>query len=183
MDVYIRKFEESDIPYKIKWINDEKNNKYLHYELPLQYDKTLEWFKNIQNREDRADYTIVYKNNPVGLIGLLNIDKKNKKAEYYICLGEEKYKGKGIAFFATKLLLDIAFKKLGLNKVYLFTEKDNIRAQKFFEKVGFKKEGLLKHDLIHNGRKIDRYVYGICLDDYIKDNGNGDNQNEYNSFK
>src|SRR5690606_25585387 len=112
-----------DIPYKVKWINDDNNNKYLHYDLPIREDKTLIWFKSIVDREDRADYTITYNNEPAGLIGLLNIDKKNKKAEYYICLGGEEFKGKGIAYEATKLLLEMAYKELDLIKVYLYTEK------------------------------------------------------------
>ena len=56
MSVGIRKFEEKDIPYKVKWINDDNNNKYLHYDLPIREDKTLIWFKSIVDREDRADY-------------------------------------------------------------------------------------------------------------------------------
>jgi D-cysteine desulfhydrase len=166
LSVRIRKFDEKDIPYKVKWINDEKNNKYLHYDLPLTEDKTLNWFNKIKDRTDRADYTITYNNEPVGLIGLLNIDQKNKKAEYYICLGEEKYKGKGIAYTATKLLIDIAFNELKLNKIYLYTEVANIPAQKLFEKFGFEKEGLLRNDLIYNGRKFDRFVYGLDLEKY-----------------
>ncbi|NLC67991.1 MAG: pyridoxal-phosphate dependent enzyme [Clostridiaceae bacterium] len=167
MSIAIRKFEEKDIPYKVNWINDKNNNKYLHYDLPLREDKTLIWYNSIKNRADRADYTITYNGEPAGLIGLINIDQKNKKAEYYICLGEEKYKGKGIAYTATKLLIDIAYYELKLNKIYLYTEIGNRSDQKLFEKVGFEKEGLLKDDLIYNRRKIDRYLYGLNLEKYI----------------
>jgi diamine N-acetyltransferase len=55
-----------------------------------------------------------------------------------------------------------------LNKIYLYTEVENIAAQKLFEKVGFKKEGLLREDLIYKGRKIDRFVYGLIVEEYIK---------------
>lgn len=163
MCVRIRKFEEKDIPYKVKWINDEKNNRFLHYDLPLSEDKTLVWFKNNKNRTDRMDFTITYNGEPVGLIGLLNIDQKNKKAEYYICIGNEKYKGKGIAYTASKLLIDTVCNELNLNKIYLYTEIGNIPAQKLFEKIGFVKEGLLRSDLYYNGKSIDRYIYGLIL--------------------
>lgn len=167
MKVNIRKFQEKDIPYKVKWINDKNNNKYLHYDLPLNEDKTLLWFKTLGNRDDRIDYTIIYGEQPVGLIGLLNIDYKNKKAEYYICIGEGKFKRKGISIIATDLLIKIAHREFGLNKIYLYTEVGNITAQRFFEKVGFKKEGLLENDLICNGRNIDRYIYGLNVQNYI----------------
>lgn len=170
MEIYLRKFDESDIPYKVKWINDPENNKYLHYDLPLREDKTLEWFKKNKNRTDRADFTIIYNNERAGLIGLLNIDDKNKKAEYYICLGGKEFKGKGIAFQATIEIIKIAYKNYNLQKLYLFTEIDNVQAQRLFEKVGFEKEGLLKNDLIINGFKIDRYVYGLDLEKFAEEN-------------
>ncbi|MGP4060972.1 GNAT family N-acetyltransferase [Halobacillus sp. H74] len=164
----IRKFQEKDIPYKVKWINDENNNKYLHFDLPLREDKTLTWFNKAKEREDRVDYTVTYEGEPAGLVGLLNIDYKNKKAEYYITLGEERFKGKGIANVATELLIKIAYEKIGLNKIYLYTEVENIKAQRLFERIGFDREGLLKNDLFHNGKQIDRYVYGLDVERYIQ---------------
>lgn len=174
MKVEIRKFKKSDIPSKIKWINDCKNNQYLHYDLPLEYEKTVEWFEKIKDRNDRFDAVIEVDGVPVGLIGLLSIDYKNGKAEYYITLGEEKYKGKGIAKLASIKLLDYAFEKINLNKVYLkvylYTEVANRKAQLLFEKLGFKREGLLKQDVKNKDKFVDRYIYGICKEEYIKNN-------------
>lgn len=166
MQVTIRKFEEKDIRNKIRWINDTNNNKYLHYDLPLEFDKTVEWFNNNKNRTDRYDAVIEVDGISVGLIGLLGIDKKNKKAEFYIVLGEPQFKGKGIAKEASKILLDYSFNELQLNKIYLYTEVENLAAQKSFEKSGFQREGLLKQDLIYNGRKVDRYFYGIVKEEF-----------------
>lgn len=171
MEIKIRKFKEEDIPYKVKWINDYKNNKYLHYDLPLKEDKTLLWFNSIKDRKDRVDYTITYDGEPVGLIGLINIDNKNRKAEYYITLGEEKYKGKGIAFVASDMLIKEGFNTYNLNKIYLYTEVENTSAQRLFERVGFIKEGLLREDLIQDGRKVDRFLYGLVVAEYL-DKGN-----------
>ncbi len=166
-NVTIRRFEEKDIPNKVKWINDVKNNKFLHYELPIEYEKTLNWYRSIKNKDTRYDAVIMYDNIEVGIIGLLNIDRMNQKAEYYITIGEEQYKGKGIAYKASKLLLKYGFNELKLNKIYLFTEVNNLGAQRLFEKLGFKKEGKLVQDLIIKDRKIDRYIYGICKGDFI----------------
>ena len=166
MQITLRKFEKRDVENKVKWINDSQNNTYLHYELPLEIEKTNEWFEKIRNRTDRFDAVIEADGVAIGLIGLLNIDSKNKKAEYYVCIGEQWAKGKGIAKGASKSLLEYAFKDLKLNKVYLYTEKENIFAQALFEKLGFIKEGLLKEDLIYNDRKVDRFFYGITKQEY-----------------
>lgn len=164
MTVAIRYFEEKDVPYKVKWINDERNNKYLHYDLPLEEDKTIEWFHTLKNRTDRVDYTITYNEEPAGLIGLLNININEKSAEYYICVGEQKFKGKGIAATATDLVLKEASKKYGLTTVYLYTEVENKSAQKLFERNNFEKTDLLKKHLFYNGKWIDRYLYKINLE-------------------
>lgn len=162
MNVSIRKFEEKDIANKVEWVNNPQNNTYLHYALPLEYDKTLIWFENNKNRADRYDAVIEVDEIPVGLIGLLSIDYKNKKAEYYVLLGSVEYKGKGISKKASKLLLKYAFETLDLNKVYLYTEVENYVAQKLFESIGFLKEGRLYDDVWSNNKYCDRYIYGIC---------------------
>lgn len=159
MTVTIRKFEEKDIPNKIRWINDSRNNQFLHYDLPLQYDKTVSWFRNNVNRTDRYDAVIECEGIAVGLIGLLKI--KDYQAEYYVALGEKEYEGKGIAKKATYLLLDYAFLELGLCKVYLYTEVENVKGQMLFERCGFVQTGLQYNSAVNKGRLVDRYVYEI----------------------
>lgn len=168
MNVTIRKFERTDIPKKVEWINNPANNQFLHYDIPLEISKTEKWFDSNTGRTDRFDAVIEVDGIPCGTIGLLSIDRKNSKAEYYIAIGEMQLKGKGVSIQASKLILDYAFFKLGLNRVYLFTETENVAAQKLFEKVGFVKEGCLKNDIASHGRFVDRFVYGLCKEEYLK---------------
>ncbi len=158
-EIEIVDFLESDINSKINIINTSNNNKYLHYDLPLRYEDTLKWFKN-KNNTNRLDCTIRYNNQICGFIGLLNIDRKNCKAEYYICV-DYNFSGKKIGYIASKLLIEYAFTNLLLNKIYLYTEVENTKAQYLFEKIGFIKEGLLKNDIIYKNKNVSRYVYGI----------------------
>ncbi|MCQ2516229.1 MAG: GNAT family N-acetyltransferase [Saccharofermentans sp.] len=168
MLVTIRKFERDDIPKKVEWINNPENNQFLHYDIPLEVEKTRKWFDNNVGRSDRYDAVIVADGVPCGTIGLLCIDQKNSKAEFYIAMGETNLKGKGVSTKATRLVLDYGFCELGLNRIYLFTETENIPAQKLFEKVGFIKEGCVRQDIISHGQFVDRFAYGICRSDYKK---------------
>jgi RimJ/RimL family protein N-acetyltransferase len=170
MRITIRRFEREDIPKKIEWINNPENNQFLHYDIPLEIEKTQKWFDDNIARTDRYDAVIVADGVPCGTIGLLNIDKKNCKAEYYIAMGETNLKGKGISTRASKLILDYGFYELGLNRIYLYTETDNIPAQKLFEKVGFQKEGCIRQDIVSHTKFVDRYVYGICRCEYVRVN-------------
>ena len=161
MQVTIRKFERTDIPKKVEWINNSENNQFLHYDIPIEIGKTERWFDNNVGRTDRYDAVIEVDGIPCGTIGLLSIDQKNSKAEYYIAMGETVLKGKGIAYQASKLIIQYGFEQLRLNKIYLYTETENIAAQRLFEKVGFIKEGILKEDIVSHGKFVDRYAYGI----------------------
>lgn len=166
MTISIRKFEKKDIPNKIEWINNPKNNVYLHYDIPLNIRDTEKWHEKNKFRTDRYDAVIEVDGIPVGLIGLLSIDTKNKKAEYYITIGEQEYIGKGIAKKASIILLKYAFSDLKLNRVYLYTEIENHTAIMLYERIGFKREGFIKNDLLSKGRFVDRYIYGITKADF-----------------
>ena len=171
MKVTIREFTFEDIALKVNWINNPENNQFLHYDLPLEYEKTCIWFEKNRGRTDRYDAVIEVNGTPVGLIGLLSVDRKNQKAEYYVSMGETRFKGHGVASKASELLLEYAFRDLKLEKVYLYTETENKVAQKLFERVGFKKEGILKYDLLSRGRFVDRIAYGITKADYLLSHG------------
>ena len=166
--ISIRKFELKDIPNKIEWINNPENNQYLHYDLPLEYEKTVCWFEKNKARKDRYDAVIEVDSVPVGLIGLLGIDANERKAEYYISMGVGDYKGKGVAFEASKQLLKYAFVTLRLNTVYLYTETGNLAAQKLFGKLGFQVKDIRKNDVMSHGRYVDRYFYEFSKDEYYK---------------
>lgn len=166
MNISIRKFEFKDIPSKVKWINDPKNNKFLHYELPLKLEKTENWFINNQNNERRYDAVIEVNNKPIGIIGLLNVDYKKRQGEYYITIGENDFLGKNIAFKASELLLSYAFTTLNLNKVYLYTEQENISMQKLAYKLGMVKEALLLDHSMREDRLYNSYYYTITKTDF-----------------
>ncbi|BCZ28016.1 spermidine N1-acetyltransferase [Claveliimonas bilis] len=165
-DIDLREFEKSDIPQKVEWINNPLNNQYLHYDIPLKVDKTLQWFYEKDNSR-RMDCIIEHKGKPVGLIGLIQIDRINSKAEYYITIGETQYKHKGIATKATKAILNYAFSNLKLHKVYLTVDAENKQAIQLYEKIGFKREGYFIDDLYRskNGQYIDRIRYAVVQRD------------------
>ena len=73
------------------------------------------------------------------------------------------YRGKGVAKQLFNALIKDAkqfYKKNNskLRKLYLLTHADNLRAQKFYEKLGFKHETTLKQ---HYYKDKDEYVYSI----------------------
>lgn len=163
MDVTLRRFTEADVPLKVKWINDPQNNRFLHYNLPLQEEGTRSWLRAIQGRTDRLDLTILWQGRPVGIIGLLGID--GHSAELYITVGEPDCKGKGIAGKAMEQLLRQGFSS-GLHRIYLKTETENLGAVRAYEKAGFRLEGCLKDELSTPHGYASRYVFAMLAEEF-----------------
>ena len=165
-DLSLRKFEFEDIPNKIKWINNSANNQFLHYDLPLEYEKTCQWFEKIKDRKDRLDTVIEFRGEPVGLIGLLGIDLKNAKAEKYTVIGDTSIKGRGLGTRSSFLILAYAFEVLKLNKVVTYIEVGNEPSLRMNFSFGAHVEGYLRYDLMRDGKPLDRYVLGTYRDEF-----------------
>lgn len=90
----------------------------------------------------------------IGSVYLRDIDRKKKTAEYGVFIGEEKALGKGYGTQAAILMTDYGFGTLGLKKIFLRLLADNARAQKSYEKAGFR--------LIKDRRETVTLEQGVC---------------------
>ena len=156
-DLRLRRFQFEDIPLKIKWINQDENNRYLGYDLPLEYEKTCRWFEGVKDREDRYDFVVEYQGRPVGLTGLVNVDTKNRKAGNYILTGELGYKGRGIGYRAGLLNFLYGFEVLGLNKLCGDIEVGNVASLKRCRRLCGHVEGYLMDERWRDGKPVDVY--------------------------
>lgn len=102
----------------------------------------------------------------LGTISLKNIDLKNRNAEYAICL-RKKAMGKGIAYEATQEIIELAFTKLNLNRVFLNVLADNERAICLYDRCGFIYEGEWREHLHLRGRYRSLRWYGIQKEEWM----------------
>jgi diamine N-acetyltransferase len=87
---------------------------------------------------------------PIGLLALINIDRKNSKGEMRKMIGEVSERGKGYAKEATKIWLKYCSEVLGINKIYINTIETNIKNITINRHLGFQVEGLLKKECVIN---------------------------------
>lgn len=102
----------------------------------------------------------------IGTISLKNIDYINRNAEYAIILRKE-FWGQNVANIATDEILKYGFNKLNLKKIYLDVASINARAINFYEKYGFKKEGVFFKHIFIDGAYSDLIWYSIFSEDYV----------------
>lgn len=155
-----REFCYNDIPIKVDWINNPEINNSMFFELPATISKTEEWFKN-KNNTARIDFSFINEQEIiVGMGGFTDIDRKNLNAEFYVMVNPSMH-SQGIGKIISLWMYNYAFLELNLNKLYLFTNDDNIAASKIYENAGFKLEGVLRQHKSKNGVFLDRHFYGL----------------------
>jgi diamine N-acetyltransferase len=108
-----------------------------------------------------ADENDIYQ----GTISLKNVDTDANTAEYSIALRYDS-QGKNVGTFATKEILEYAFNRLNLNRVYLNVLAENVNAIKLYEKCGFIFEGEFKEHIKVQGQLKNLRWYGILKENY-----------------
>ncbi|MCD8283186.1 MAG: GNAT family N-acetyltransferase [Opitutae bacterium] len=154
----LRRLEHRDLPLRVAWLNDSRINSSLNIKLPVTLAGTEEWFGRIRHNENRADFAFESGGIVVAMGGLTTIDREVEKAELYIFVDPDK-ENEGIGTNAVKLMCKHGFEELGLGKIYLHVNSDNIAARKVYEKCSFRMEGLMRREIINNGKLKDRCVY------------------------
>ena len=102
----------------------------------------------------------------IGSAGLHQIHFKDRHAEFGILIGEKSAWGKGYGTEVTALMTGYGFATLNLNRVWLRVHEDNQRGIKAYEKVGFKREGVLRQHKYREGRYVDVVVMGILREEW-----------------
>lgn len=160
--IQLRKFKLSDAPMVAKLCNNKKIWDHLRDALPYPYtEKDAIYFINeICGKEDLPmTFAIEYNDELVGCIGLVKqTDVYRLNAEMGYWIGEE-YWNKGIATAAVHKLIEYAFNKLEVIRVYANVFSVNKASQKVLEKCGFAKEGVFKNGVIKNGIVCDEIRY------------------------
>ena len=170
-DLELRKFAESDITYKVGWVNDPANNQYLHYSLPYTQEMAAAWYERTKDKTDQFNATLLYRGQPVGTFGLLGINPKNSSAEYYALLGKVCEKGKGLGTRAGILMLCYAFYELGLHRIWVTIEVGNEPSLRCWKNMGGRVEGYINEYYRKGERYADAYYGSILRQDFLLPEG------------
>jgi RimJ/RimL family protein N-acetyltransferase len=151
---------ERDLEAVVQWRNQVRD-KFIYRELFTVQSQT-KWLREVVQKGKAVQYIIHEKTgNGIGSVFLKDIDKKNKKAEYGIFIGEKGAQGKGYGTEAAKLMIQYGFKELDLHKIILRVFAFNKIAIKSYEKAGFIQEGYLKDEVCIDDNYYDIVLMGI----------------------
>jgi len=122
-------------------------------------------------RERGSQYPFVVYHKPtkklIGSTRFLDILPKDKKLEIGYTWITREYWGTGINFECKLLLLTHCFDVLGVRRVQIKTDENNLRSRKAIEKIGGYFEGILRKDKIkENGLSRNSAYFSITDDEW-----------------
>ena len=168
--VYLRPAERNDIPYFVRWFNDAETASFLSLRAPMSIAAEEQWFERLQADNGKSRWHFVMcllaTDQPIGTIGLFDVDEVNGSAGMGIMIGEKSLWGKGLGTDALNALLDFGFGELRLERIWLEVNDDNLRGKRSYEKSGFKFEGTERHAMYRDGRHRDIDLMSILRDEW-----------------
>ncbi len=166
----IRRLEMKDLPHMYEWMHDEEVTRNLQADFAgFTRDDVSDFIKNAMEQNENSEnvhFAIIDENDEyMGTISLKNINRKDKNAEYAIVTRKMAH-GKGYAGEATRDILKLGFNTYGLEKIYLYVVTENIAANKFYKKCGFKEEGVFRKHLLIRGSFHDIRWYSVLKEEF-----------------
>jgi RimJ/RimL family protein N-acetyltransferase len=161
--VRLAPLREEDAEALFRWINDRELVVLNSPFKPVSWDEHRRWFERIRNAPD-VEIFGVRRRADDGLIGscqLNRIDAGRQRCSLQIRIGERDAWGKGYGAEAVRLLVEHAFRGLGLKRVELEVFANNERAIRTYRKVGFREQGVRDAAAVIEGEPVDVIVMAI----------------------
>src|SRR5699024_3083970 len=162
--ITLKPLTKEDLIYRVNLLNHDAIAPHINTKELFTIEKTKAWFETVKTNSTRNDFVFINNEEKVGMGGLTNISKENKNCELYMYM-DHSFQGKGLGYKACHALCRYAFEDLDLEKVYLYTFSENIPANKLYEKIGFKLEGMSRKHTFKNGALKDRNFYSILKEE------------------
>jgi RimJ/RimL family protein N-acetyltransferase len=125
------------------------------------------WLRSRHEHADRADWAVLRREDGefLGEAVLMDLDPANGTVGYRVGLAGPAVYGRGHGTEVTRLVTAWALDTVGLHRVELEVYAHNPRAQRVYEKCGFRAEGRRRGALLWDGVRHDAVVMGLLRTD------------------
>ena len=170
--VWLRGFEREDLTAYQAAITDADVAFHAGYISVAGSDGVADWYESrVRPRHGKDEWYFVI--SPLGSrefagsCWLWSFDSRLGGAEFSIFIADPGRWGTGLGTDAVNATLDFAFGFVDrLERVWLTTDADNRRAQRAFEKAGFRTDGLVRRHLRRRGQWVDSVLMSVLREEW-----------------
>lgn len=174
LEVHLRPLALSDLPRVLEWSRDEAFCLANGWPVGLPAEQLQDWFVRLLNNPPvdlvRKGIVITTPQHPegylVGFVDLRELNPLEKRARLRIALGEENQPGQEVAYAAGLQMLAHGFVELGLERITAEVLGTQQQMLGLLEKLGFKREGVLRRHETWQGIKEDLHLFGMLREEF-----------------
>jgi UDP-4-amino-4,6-dideoxy-N-acetyl-beta-L-altrosamine N-acetyltransferase len=170
--IQLRAIEYEDLPLMVEWRNNPEIYKYFFEHEPTSLIMQTRWFEKYISCQDEKLWIIedIVAHSSIGTIGLVNIDWRNRKAEFgRFFIGSKNYHHNGYGSEAVSLILQYFFNHMNMNRLYGFVFSDNTHVLDLYEKFGFIQESKFNQYIYREGEYADIVCVAILREFYLSE--------------
>ena len=101
----------------------------------------------------------------IGSVALHLIDGPNRTVELGYCLRRDLWR-QGLVTEAARAMVDAGFRSLDLHRIAATCDARNVASYSVMQKLGMRREGLLRRDRQVKGEWRDTYVYAVLAEEW-----------------
>lgn len=102
----------------------------------------------------------------IGFLLIALIEPEHRRCKLGLVIGEKGQWGQGYGTEAARCAVDHCFRELGMNRIGAEAYATNPRSVRLLEKVGFRREGVMRESVYKGGAFVDEYQYGLLRRDW-----------------
>ncbi len=164
--LFLQPLEPEHIEKYVVWGNDPEGRHYARCVLPQTIESLRKWISENSTYSQKATNMsfgiwLIDANRIIGDVGLYAINYADSNCWMGLWIGDKSCWGKGYATEAGELILDYAFRELGMHKVIVGIYSPNKASQGVARKLGFKLVGTNKDEIFVDGHFVDGFVYEL----------------------
>jgi UDP-4-amino-4,6-dideoxy-N-acetyl-beta-L-altrosamine N-acetyltransferase len=165
VDIRLRNITEADLEKIMNWRMQPSVTKYMNTDPVLTMAQQEKWLKEIRSDDTCKFWMIVADETDIGVLGIIDIDEQNKRCSWQWYIGNEDFRGKGIAKRIQLNIYDYVFYHLKLHRLWnhILTFNEHV-IENVHKKVGYEVEGVMKDHVYKNGKFVDVTIMGITID-------------------
>jgi [ribosomal protein S5]-alanine N-acetyltransferase len=154
----------SDAPRLYELANDPAVTRFFSWGPYTSLEQPEAYIASLPAKRERGellDFLIVHhEHGPIGVTGLSELSRRDRRATVGTWFGH-RWWGSGANLESKALIAALGFGRLGLDRLTAWANTRNGRSQVALERVGFRREGVLRAWHRHGDRVHDVVVFGM----------------------